>query len=410
MQSTQSGEPGLDGRRGRRVVAAVERPPGEIRLGGNGGKAGGQRRRRVRPGVLRQRGQARVDAVERRGLGPLLLTGNLALGELELGRSACPEPARSAAGGESRQRRDEGHALTLVRAARLEPDLAVSAAEQGVEPREIDPRDRVARHRRRAASAGAAAKAHRLVQLLRLPRKEAFGDLFRIAGRIARCQVRLAAQDRRRFVRPVTAAPLDVHRQDHIGPQHAHQSNEVADDLVAPPLADHFLRIEGVPVIDRAREVLLGAVEAMGRQQLRRAEDGEILEQLGADLVLAAAAARRLQGNGPKAHPPREQRQQRVVLVIGMRGDLHERAGHVQPAERQPERHVAIARVDELRARAGLRGERSPSSARICHQGCSDDCPDQYTVHHTGASWQRYGLWLAGGTWPASRRYTASWP
>ena len=59
---------GFDGRGGAGVVAGIEGLLGLLRVVGDGGESGGQRGRRIRAGILRQGGQAGVDAVEQRGL------------------------------------------------------------------------------------------------------------------------------------------------------------------------------------------------------------------------------------------------------------------------------------------------------------------------------------------------------
>ena len=59
------------------------------------------------------------------------------------------------------------------------------------------------------------------------------------------------------------------------------------------PLLERLVDAERVAEIDGAREVLLRAVEAMQRRELLRPQHAERLENLGADLVLPAVAARR---------------------------------------------------------------------------------------------------------------------
>ena len=145
-------------------------------------------------------------------------------------------------------------------------------------------------------------------------------------------------------MRAVAASPLDVHRDDDVGPQHADQANVVASDFVAPPLVDHFLGIERVAVIDRAREVLLRAVDAMRRQQLGGAQHAEVAEELGADLVLTAFAAVVLHVDRSQPHTVCEQREQRVGLVVGMCRHLHERARHIELSDGEAERHVSVLR------------------------------------------------------------------
>ena len=86
------------------------------------------------------------------------------------------------------------------------------------------------------------------------------------------------------------------------------------------PLLDRLLRAEREAEIDGAREVLLGAVPAMRRQQLLGPQDADRVEQLRADLVLPAVAARRGDERDAHPEPARVQRQHGVVLVVGVRG------------------------------------------------------------------------------------------
>ena len=143
---------------------------------------------------------------------------------------------------------------------------------------------------------------------------------------------------------------------DDVGPDRADVPDEVADDLVVPPLLDRLFDAEREAEIDRAREVLLGAVEAMDRQQLLGAQHAERLERLRPDLVLAAVAARRRDEHRAHALPVAQHRQQRVVLVVGVRVGLHERAGRGELAEHQLQRvgvgPLANRRDAKLRGRS----------------------------------------------------------
>ena len=103
---------------------------------------------------------------------------------------------------------------------------------------------------------------------------------------------------------------------DDVGADGADVADVVADDLVVPPLLDRFLDAEREAEVDRAGEVLLGAVEAVHREQLLGAQHAERLEQLGTDLVLPAVAARRGDEHGPHPLAVPEHRQQPVVLVV----------------------------------------------------------------------------------------------
>ena len=63
----------------------------------------------------------------------------------------------------------------------------------------------------------------------------------------------------------------------------------------------------------------------MDGEEFLRAQHAERLGQLRADLVLSAVAARRRHERRAHALPFTDHREQRVVLVVGVRVRLHER-------------------------------------------------------------------------------------
>ncbi len=347
------------------VIAAVEC---HLRLHGlvhDRREARLQRIGRCRAGVLRDSGERQVDVVEDRRLVLLHLAGDRRVDQLIL--TAAAEAASAA---EARQRRQTRGALTLVITVRVGADLGVGPAEQFVIDGGIDSRDFDARRRfrrrcispTRPASSSTPtcpnhAEAGGEVQLARLPRAQALAQLLGIHRRIAGDFVRFADEHRRRFVRAIAAASLDVHRHEHVGTQRADEPDVVADDGLAAPLVDHFFGIERVAVVDRAREILLRPVDAMRRHELGRAEHADVAKQLGTDLDLPAFAAVVLHVDGSKAHAVREQREQRVGLIVGMRRRLHEGAGHVELSDRQAERDVPVLRRHDRIGHAVLRIE-----------------------------------------------------
>ena len=90
-------------------------------------------------------------------------------------------------------------------------------------------------------------------------------------------------------------------------------------------------------------------------EQLGGAQHGHVAEQLRPDFVLAAVAAVVLHVDRPQSHAMREQREQRVVLVVGMRRGLHECSGDVEFAQRQAERDVAAVLRHQREIHAVLR-------------------------------------------------------
>ncbi len=126
------------------------------------------------------------------------------------------------------------------------------------------------------------------------------------------------------------AGAVDPEGHHHVGAERADVADEVAENLLPPPLLEGFFGAEGVAEVDRAREVLFGAIELVRRQQLFRAQDAERVEELRPDLVLAAISPRRGHQRHPHPEMPRVQRQHRVVLIVGMRRRVHQRADGVE--------------------------------------------------------------------------------
>ena len=124
-------------------------------------------------------------------------------------------------------------------------------------------------------------------------------------------------------------------QDDHVGTEAADHPNHVAEDFVAAPLLETFLGRFGEAEIDGAREELLRAVDAPGRQQLLGADDAELVALFGADQILPAFAARQRKIAGAHLAPARQISEQRGVFVIGMRGDHQHAADDVEAIERQ---------------------------------------------------------------------------
>ena len=115
-----------------------------------------------------------------------------------------------------------------------------------------------------------------------------------------------------------------IHPQHDIGPRHANQPDVIADDFVAPPFLQRLFDAERVAEVDGAREILLGRIEAVHRLELFGSQHRQRVVELGPDFVLSAVATRRGGENRAHALPAIQIHVQRVVLVIGMRGRLHE--------------------------------------------------------------------------------------
>ncbi len=83
------------------------------------------------------------------------------------------------------------------------------------------------------------------------------------------------------------------------------------------------------------------AVDAPRGEQFLGADDSQFVALLGADQVLAALAASERQVSGTHVPSARQIRQQRGVLVVGMRGDHHDAAEVVQLVQHQT--HLGLA-------------------------------------------------------------------
>ena len=101
------------------------------------------------------------------------------------------------------------------------------------------------------------------------------------------------------------ASAVGRHRDDDVRAHHADEAHDVGEDLVLAPLRERLLDAERVAEVDRAREELLGAVDAVRREQLLGAQDREREALLGAEVVLPALAARQGQLDDARAEAVR---------------------------------------------------------------------------------------------------------
>src|SRR5439155_5046645 len=131
------------------------------------------------------------------------------------------------------------------------------------------------------------------VELLRLPRVQTAADLIRIFLGIGGELDRVTRDDRRRLVMLPAAFARRRQRDHDVGTDHSHQPHVIRRDLVAAPFLESLLDAERESKVDRAGEILLGAVEAVQRLELLGSQDAERLENLRTDLVLSAVATRR---------------------------------------------------------------------------------------------------------------------
>ncbi len=323
---------GVEARQQRRdspvVISGVEPLLRRAHLRGDRSQPVDEIFRWTRAGILRERGDGRIDAVGEQLLVAILLTGNRRFDERV-------RPRRRA--GKREQLR---HALALVHAARLSADFRVRAAEQFVVDRRVDPAQLRTAGFRRLAEPG------RPVVLLRLPGPQAFSDLLGILRRIRRELRGIVRNHGRRVVMQAAVVADRGHAEDHVRPDRANQAHVVCRDLVAPPLLERLFETERVAEIDGAGEVLLGAVEAVQRGQLFRPQHAEALEDLRADLVLSAVASRRGHERRAESLPAIQHHQQAIVLIVWMRGGFHHDADVGEVTQRQAERDMPLQLVD----------------------------------------------------------------
>jgi len=102
--------------------------------------------------------------------------------------------------------------------------------------------------------------------------------------------------------------------------------------------------------IARVKE-LPAAVEPTRRQQLLRADDAELIADLGADQVLAAVAGRHRQVRGVGQPPVGEPGDEPGVFVVGVRRDVEHAAEHL---------HLLQGELDGGRVGPGRRLRRRP--------------------------------------------------
>src|SRR6185503_9276498 len=81
------------------------------------------------------------------------------------------------------------------------------------------------------------------------------------------------------------------HQNHHVRPEPADVVHDVAKNLVAIPFLKGLVGSFGKAKIDGAREILFGAVDSSGTEELLAADDSQLVALLGTDQVLAAFAA-----------------------------------------------------------------------------------------------------------------------
>ena len=173
------------------------------------------------------------------------------------------------------------------------------------------------------------------VKLLRLPGLQPFANLLREARGIGGSAKRLTRQNSRGLMMAVTVARVALKASaDHIRTEGANHPHHVAQrDIVTAPLLERLFWSLGETEIGDPREALLDSVVAVGRQQLQRADDAELIQQIAADFVLPALAAIERELQHARAVPARLQREHAAVFVVGMSNGVHQPRRGVQSAQ-----------------------------------------------------------------------------
>ena len=145
-----------------------------------------------------------------------------------------------------------------------------------------------------------------------------------------------------------TTLPFRAHGRHDVGSEMANHPDEIAEDLLAPPPLERLVPAEGIAEIDRPGEVLFGSIQSVSGQELLGSQNSERVEQLRPDLVLATVTPSCRDQRCPVSLPFGEQRQQSVVLVIGMRGRHHEATDRVELAQSKAQLDSGLTRLDRL--------------------------------------------------------------
>ena len=257
----------------------------------------------------------------------------------------------------------------MLRAA-LARDLGVAAAEDGIVLADV--------HSHRAGHAIAACPTVELEGRPRasvLPRGEPHG--------VGRRVVRFARDQSGHLVVPVAVGRrARPDRHDHVRPERTDHGHDVREQRVVVPVLVRLLGGLREAEVERAREVLVPAVNAARREQFLGADGAQRLAELVTDEVLSAVTAREREIRRLDTPPPRQERDELRVLVVGMRGD------HQHAARDGGSPHELIGG-----------GGTALLRARRCRHGQQEQC--ERRDRRGDAGWRRFHTALM--TPPASR-------
>ena len=198
-------------------------------------------------------------------------------------------------------------------------------------------------------------------------------QLHRSPARIAQRLERLSREHARDLVLAVAVAGgAGEHGHDDLGTEPAHHVEHVAQQRVAWPHPERFSNVLGVTEVVRPGEELAGPVDAASGEQLLRADHAQLGTELRADQVLAALAPAERQIGHLRPQPPREQRHEIRVLVVGVRADHQDPLGGPELAQgvRQRRNAAGAGRAVLPQGRAdGAEKESEASPERAPHYG-----------------------------------------
>ena len=147
-------------------------------------------------------------------------------------------------------------------------------------------------------------------------------------------------------------------RNQHVrtkGSDHAHHVAE--GNVVSAPFLECFFGIFRIAEIRHPAEALFHSVVAIGSSQLQRAQYPQHVKQVASYFVLAAFAAGESHQQGRVSLAAGLEGQHASILVVGVRGGLHQAGSGLQA-----EQHLFKAR------RPGVRGQRIDWTRPACRR------------------------------------------
>ena len=136
---------------------------------------------------------------------------------------------------------------------------------------------------------------------------------------------------------PVTIADIALPaRHDDQRPLSPDDAHHVTDHVLASPLLDRLLQTLREAIVDDGREVLLvHAVVAIRQPELLGSNEPQGVEQLGTERVVSGFAAVEGQQSRSRTGSMTHHGEHATLLVVRMRGRVHQAGGRGQLAQRQ---------------------------------------------------------------------------